>query len=124
MADQIKQAALDEASEETAVEKQPIVIKATDYGADEKPPAPSSTVVGSTASGQRRRDMAVVRIEVTDTGVGIRPRDLEQNQLFTAYAQVRLLCSALVPLPCGPTSCSAGQLNASLADAAQVRLLN
>lgn len=31
--------------------------------------------------------MAVVRVEVTDTGVGIRPRDLEQNQLFTAYAQ-------------------------------------
>ena len=108
LADQIKQAALDEASEETVVEKP--TIKATDYGADEKahhPAAPSSTVVGSTASGQRRRDMAVVRVEVIDTGVGIRPRDLEQNQLFTAYgaygrdtsdqltraAQVRLLCT-------------------------------
>ena len=97
LADQIKQAALDEASDETAVEKPS--IGGTDYTLGEKAvPAPSSTAVGSQTAGQRRRDMAVVRVEVTDTGVGIRPRDLEQNQLFTAYAQVRALRPARLTL--------------------------
>jgi len=34
-----------------------------------------------------RKDVAIVRIEVTDSGVGIRPRDLVDNRLFSPYVQ-------------------------------------
>ena len=34
------------------------------------------------------QDIAVIRIEVEDTGVGIRPRDLIDNRLFSPYIQV------------------------------------
>ncbi|EJT97684.1 hypothetical protein DACRYDRAFT_119345 [Dacryopinax primogenitus] len=36
------------------------------------------------------RDSIVVRIEVEDTGVGIRPRDIMANQLFSPYVQTEI----------------------------------
>lgn len=35
----------------------------------------------------RSHDLIVVRIEITDTGVGIRPKDMTDSKLFSAYVQ-------------------------------------
>ena len=37
------------------------------------------------------KDIAIIRIEIVDTGVGIRPRDLVDNRLFSPYVQVSLI---------------------------------
>jgi osomolarity two-component system sensor histidine kinase SLN1 len=69
------------------------------------PPAPPTksnsssedTAVASPASPRieaskhdRFRRVVVVRIEVTDTGVGIKRKDLEDNRLFSAYVQTEI----------------------------------
>jgi len=36
------------------------------------------------------KELIVVRIEVQDTGVGIRPKDMESGRLFSAYVQTEI----------------------------------
>lgn len=38
----------------------------------------------------RSHDLIVVRIEITDTGVGIRPKDMTDSKLFSAYVQTEI----------------------------------
>lgn len=37
-----------------------------------------------------RQDVAIIRMEITDSGVGIRPRDLVDNRLFSPYVQTAI----------------------------------
>jgi hypothetical protein len=54
--------------------------------------------------GPAHRDKIIVRIEVTDTGPGIRTTDLAQNELFCAsYLLPILLDSDLAPAPFNQT---------------------
>ncbi len=62
---------------------------------DESPTRPSISSSRHSQDEQRQtvlpksdQDIAIIRIEVEDTGVGIRPRDLIDNRLFSPYIQV------------------------------------
>lgn len=74
-------------------------------GDSEKDDAPSTTVAGSERPGLSRSllsqhdvmhskptplEWIVVRIEVTDTGCGIRPKDMVQTKLFSAFNQTEM----------------------------------
>lgn len=37
-----------------------------------------------------QNELIIVRIEVQDTGVGIRPKDMESGRLFSAYVQTEI----------------------------------
>ncbi|KAM0756348.1 hypothetical protein T439DRAFT_352046 [Meredithblackwellia eburnea MCA 4105] len=44
---------------------------------------------GAEGEGEKRK-VVVVRIEVQDTGVGIKPKDMMENRLFSAYVQTEI----------------------------------
>ncbi|EJU04144.1 hypothetical protein DACRYDRAFT_114545 [Dacryopinax primogenitus] len=53
-------------------------------------PASGRSSIHSGTHGQPHKTGIVVRIEVRDTGVGIKPRDLVDNRLFSPYVQTEI----------------------------------